>query len=578
MAASHPIPETTQALAQQKPLLWRAFAFSVIAGLLVLAPTWYMLEVYDRVVNSRSLMTLAMLTLLVLMLLAVMEVLEWARADTLREAGERVDAALAPRVMTAIHGAQLQQGQSLGIQPLLDLRVVRDAFHGAALPALLEAPVALVMLVVLFLIQPLLGFVALGGALVQASISWANERGTSAALLQANRSEMQARSYVDNTLRHGEVIAAMGMEADMRRQWQALQNETLALQARASDHAGVFQALGKWLQITLSSALLGLGAWLLLRDELQGGSGMLIVGSVLGGRVLAPMVQLVSQWRSVMQVRAAWQRLTVWLEKQPATPPGMPLPAPLGKLTVEALTANAAPGGPPVIRNLNFQLQPGEVLAVIGASASGKSTLARMLVGLWSPLAGNARLDGADISTWNKIELGPHIGYLPQGVELLAGTLAENMARFGEPDPAKLQAAARAVGMHDWIASLPQGYDTPVGEDGVMLSGGQRQRVALARALYGDPVYVVLDEPNASLDESGHAALTQALRGCKARGATVILMTHLPSALAAADKVLVMREGSQQAFGPRDKVLEALQRARTAAPSTPPASGLKVVA
>ncbi len=573
MAASvTSLPETAQALARLSPRLWRAFGFSVLAGLLVLAPTWYMFEVYDRVVSSRSGTTLAMLTLLVLLAIAVMEILEWARAETLREAGDRLDAMLAPRVFEAIHGTHLGQGQNPGIQPFIDLRTVRDAFHSPALAALLEAPVALVLLVMLFLIQPVLGWVALAGAVVQGGMSWLNERGTSAVLLRANQSEIQARAYVDNTLRQGEVIAALGMEGDMRRGWQALQRETLAQQAQASDYAGLFQALGKWLQVTLSSALLGLGAWLLLRNELPGGAGMLIVGSVLGGRVLAPLVQLLSQWRSVVQVWGAWQRLTQWLVRLPASVPGMPLPAPCGRVAVEALVAGPAAGAPPAIRNVVFSLQPGEVLGVVGPSAAGKTTLARMLVGLWSPVSGSVRLDGVDVSAWNKAELGPHVGYVPQGVELLAGTLADNIARFGAVDEAALHIAARAVGLHDWISALPEGYDTPVGQEGVMLSGGQRQRVALARALYGNPVFVVLDEPNASLDEVGHLALAQALRDCKARGATVVVMTHLPSVLAVADKMLVLSNGVQQAFGPRDEVLAALRGAsappKTTAPST----------
>ncbi|TXI28051.1 MAG: type I secretion system permease/ATPase [Ottowia sp.] len=569
-ASSAPLPETAQALARLSPRLWRAFGFSVLAGLLVLAPTWYMFEVYDRVVNSRSGTTLAMLTLLVLLAIAVMEMLEWARAETLREAGAQLDVTLAPRVFEAVHGAHLRQGQNPGIQPFIDLRTVRDAFHSPALAALLEAPVALVLLVVLFLIQPVLGWVALAGAVAQGGMSWLNERGTSAALLRANQSEIQARAYVDDTLRQSEVIAALGMEDGMRRRWQALQRETLAQQAQASDHAGLFQALGKWLQITLSSALLGLGAWLLLREQLPGVAGMLIVGSVLGGRVLAPLVQLVSQWRFVVQAWGAWQRLTQWLTRQPASAPGMPLPAPRGRVTVEALAAGPAAGAPPAIRNVAFSLQPGEVLGVVGPSAAGKTTLARMLAGLWPPVSGSVRLDGVDVSAWNKAELGPHVGYVPQGVELLAGTLAETIARFGTVDEAALHAAAQAVGLHDWIAALPQGYDTPVGEDGVMLSGGQRQRVALARALYGNPVFVVLDEPNASLDEAGHLALAQALRDCKARGSTVVVMTHLPSVLAVADRMLLLSGGVQQAFGPRDEVLAALRGVRAPSKTTSP--------
>jgi len=276
--------------------------------------------------------------------------------------------------------------------------------------------------------------------------------------------------------------------------------------------------------------------------------------------VLSPLVLLVSQWRNVVQARLAWQRLCELLERMPSGRPAMSLPAPRGYLSVEGLTAAASAGGPPMLRHLAFGLQPGEVLAVIGPSASGKTTLARMLVGLWPPLAGKVRLDDADVSAWNKAELGPHLGYVPQSVELLAGTLSENIARFGKPDTAALHEAACAVGLHDWIVALPQGYDTPVGDEGVMLSGGQRQRVALARALYGLPAFVVLDEPNSSLDEAGNHALVQAIAHTKARGATVVVMTHLPGVLAVADKALVLYGGAQRAFGPRDEVLAALQK------------------
>lgn len=567
MSVSAAPSEIHQALARLTPYFWRALCLSVLAGLLVLAPTVYMFEVYDRVVNSRNAMTLAMLTLAVFLAIGVMEVLEWARSETLREAGAALDRALAPRVFTAIHAAHLRQGGAAGAQPLMDLRAVRDFFHGPALGAAMETPVALVMLVLLFVIHPLLGWASLAGALLQVGLSWLNERSTSPALLRANQSDMGARAYVDGTLRHSDVIAAMGMEKNMRRRWLAQHEEGLGLQSLASDRAGVLQALGKMLQTTLSSALLGLGAWLLMHDQLLGGPGMLIVGSVLGGRVLAPLVQMVSQWRAVVQAQAAWGRLGQLLERLPPPVQGMPLPKPRGRVTVESLVAGASAGAPPFVKGVAFSLQPGEVLAVLGASAAGKTTLARMLMGLWPPVAGSVRLDGVDVSVWNKAELGPHVGYVPQDVELLEGTLGENIVRFGEVDEKAMVDAAQAVGVHTWITSLPQGYATPVGAAGVMLSGGQRQRIALARALYGNPVFVVLDEPNASLDEDGNIALSRALQEFKARGTTFVVMTHLPSVLAVADKLLIMQGGGQQAFGPRDDVLAALRNASAGAPA-----------
>ena len=311
----------------------------------------------------------------------------------------------------------------------------------------------------------------------------------------------------------------------------------------------------------MGSLLLGLGAWLLLRNQLNGGAGMMLVASILGGRVLAPLVQIVTQWRLVVNVRDSWQRLEGLLASVPATQKSMSLPAPSGRLAVESLMAGPPGGNATIVKNVAFNLNPGEVLVVVGPSASGKTTLARLLVGLWPAAGGKVRLDGSDVFTWNKTELGPCLGYLPQGVELLDGTLAENIARFGEVSTAKVTTAAKAVGLHDFIMSLPQGYESPVGRDGARLSGGQRQRVALARAIYGDPVLVVLDEPNSSLDEAGDAALAAAIIQLKARGTTFVVMTHRTSVLEVADKLMILQDGVMQAFGPRDEVLAALKKA-----------------
>jgi ATP-binding cassette subfamily C exporter for protease/lipase len=367
----------------------------------------------------------------------------------------------------------------------------------------------------------------------------------------------------------------MGMLRDIHRRWMDKQREFLNLQAQASDTGGAFQAASKFLQNTTSSMLLGLGAWLMLRNELNGGSGMMIIASVLGGRVLAPLVQIVTQWQSVVNVRDAWGRLEQLLAGLPVRPPSMPLPPPQGNLTVEAVVATAPGTQVPILKGVAFALPPGEVLAVVGPSASGKTTLARLLAGLWPANSGKVRLDGVDVYTWDKGELGPHVGYLPQGVELFDGTLAENIARFGPVDSAKVEAAARAVGLHEMIVALPKGYDSPVGREGAMLSGGARQRVGLARAIYGDPVFVVLDEPNSSLDEAGDAALASAILQLKSRGTTFVVMTHRTSVLAVADKMLILHEGQNRAFGPKDDVLAAL--AKATAQASQPSQGTALV-
>jgi ATP-binding cassette subfamily C exporter for protease/lipase len=561
MTPNKPASELRQAINALRPYFVRAAWFSLFSSLLVLSPSGYMLEVYDRVVNSRSHLTLAMLTLLVLVAYALMEVLEWARSEIMHEAGLALDQRMSGRVFGAIFEANLRRMPGGTAQPMNDFRTVREFLHSPVLLALMESPVSLVCLVLLFAISPVLGWASVVGALVQGLVGWANERGTQPPLMAANRSAIMAQQYADGSLRNAEVIESMGMLRDIHRRWMEKQREFLGLQALASERAGGYQALTKFIQTLMGSLLLGLGAWLLLHNQLNGGAGMMIIGSILGGRVLAPLVAIVTQWRTVVNFRDAWGRLDGLLAAIPARQPGMPLPAPRGLLQVEQLVAGA-PGNPnAIIRGVAFSLQPGEVLAVVGPSASGKTTLARLLVGLWPAAAGKVRLDGADVFSWDKSELGPHVGYLPQGVELFDGTVAENIARFGPVEKAKVESAARAVGLHEFILALPQGYDTEVGRDGAILSGGQRQRMALARALYGDPVYVVLDEPNSSLDEAGDAALAAALLELKARGTTFVVMTHRTSVLAVADKMLVLRDGMQQAFGPRDDVLAAIRKA-----------------
>ena len=558
--------ELQQALAALRPFFVRAGWFSLLAALLVLAPSGYMLEVYGRVVNSRSVTTLAMLTVLVVGAYVLLEIAEWARAETMRAASVELDNRMRRRLFEAMFEANLRRAPGGGVQSLRDLRTVCEALYSPAVLALMEAPVALLMAVLLFLMSPVLGWSAVVFALAQVLVTWLNERASKPVLMQANREAIAAQQYADGALRNAEVVEAMGMLRNTYARWQRLQQKFLALQAQASEAAGGFQALSKLLQITLSSLLLGLACWLMLHNSLAGGGAMVIVGSILGGRMLAPLVQVVSQWQAVVNARDARQRLERLLEAAPQREQAMALPAPRGLLTVESLVAGPpVPGAAPILRGVQFALQPGEVLAVVGPSASGKTTLARLLVGLWPAAAGKVRLDGADVFLWDKAELGPHVGYLPQGVELFSGTLAENIARFGPVRQAQVEAAARAVGLHEFILSLPQGYETPVGPDGSRLSGGQRQRVALARALYGDPVYVVLDEPNSSLDEEGDAALVRAIAEAKARGTTFVLMTHRTSVLAVADKMLVLREGVQQAFGPRDEVLAALNQAARAA-------------
>jgi ATP-binding cassette subfamily C exporter for protease/lipase len=560
MKPQTPPSELALAFGPLKPVLMRAAVFSMIISLFALSPTVYMLEVYDRVVNSRSGMTLTMLTIVVVLCYAIMEVLEKVRGAMLRAAGVQLDDKLSERVYSAMFQGFLRRQVSGGMQVLNDLKLVREFMFNPALLAVMEAPVALVALALIFAINPLLGWSALVGAFAQMGVAYMNERATRKPLNEANRSAAGAQQFAEASLRNAHVMESMGMLDAVHARWHKRQAEFLSHQAQASEGAGLWTAMSKLIQQLMGSVLLGLGAWLFLGNALNGGGSMMIIGSVLGGRVLAPLAQVVAQWNAVVNVRSAWARLEALLAQVPEKPESMSLPAPKGFLTVESLIAGAPGQQVPIVRGVQFAAQPGEVVAVIGPSASGKTTLAKLLVGLWPSISGKVRLDGADVQSWDKAELGPYLGYLPQGVELLDGTLAENIARFGDVDMAQVEAAARLVGLHELIMSMPQGYNSPIGRDGTMLSGGQRQRVGLARALYGKPVFVVLDEPNSSLDEAGDAALAGAIAALKQLGTTFVVMTHRSSILSVADKILLMREGAQQAFGPRDEVLAALQQ------------------
>ena len=537
------------------PDIRRATAFSAAISLLSLASTVYMLQVYDRVITSSSLTTLAMLTLVVLAAYLVMEVLEWVRSTILQQSGARLDAAFGNRVFEAIFQASLQKARFGGTQALTDLRSLREFCISPALMAVMEAPVSILCLVILFALSPALGWFAVLGALLQLAIAFSMARRTQRPMTEASNAAIAGQVYVHNSLRNAQVIASMGMLAGIQQRWLAKQNRFLQLQATASDHAGALVAASRASQLIQGSALMGIGCWLLLQGNLAGGAGMLIVGSVFGGKVLQPLVQVLTSWKLIGDARNAYVRLETLLQQVPAAVQGMPLPAPKGQVSVEAVTTGA-PGSPvPILRNISFALPAGQCLAVIGPTASGKTTLARILIGLWQPRAGKVRLDGADVYAWNKAELGPHLGYLPQDIELFDGTVAENIARFGVVDPAKVEAAAALAGLQTLRDELPDGYDSRIGEDGALLSGGQRQRVGLARAVYGNPQLVVLDEPNANLDDQGDAILLQMLQALKQAGVTTIVVTHRTHVLGVADQILVLKDGNLQAYGPKDQVM-----------------------
>jgi ATP-binding cassette, subfamily C, bacterial exporter for protease/lipase len=542
------------------PHVRSAACFSVIAAVLVLVPAAYMLEVADQVVNQRDVPTLVLLTLLVIGVLALVELLDRTRLRRLQEAGSLLERRLGERAFTAAFDATLRGVAVGGARAIEDLRTLRDFLASPPVLALMEMPASALFLAALLSVHPLLAVVALAGATLQVAIAWLNERAMRDPLQAGSRAGNDAQRYADGVQRNAPVIAALGLHAQVRQRWDAARQECMRQQAEALRRAAVHHAVARSVQIVLASSLIGLGAWLLVRNQLAQGAGLLILASLVGARMLAPLVIVVAQWRLVLQARAAWDRLDELLATVPARKPGMPLPPPCGTLQVERVTACPPGQAKPVLKDLSFALALGEVLAVSGPSGAGKTCLARVLVGLWACDSGKVRLDHADVFAWDKAQLGPWVGYLPQEVDLLEGTLAENIARFGAPQPAKVEAAARAAGLHEFIMALPQQYETPVGSDGARLSCGQRQRVALARALYGDPVLLVLDEPDAHLDDAGEAALAAAIVAGKARGRTCVVVTQRASPLALADKLLVLRQGQMHAFGPREEVLAALAR------------------
>ena len=531
--------------------------FSGFLNVLMLTPSLYMMQVYDRVLGSRNEATLWVLTLLVVGAFVFMGVLEAIRTWVLVRVGARFDATLNTRVFNATFERSLMQAGSNAAQPMHDLNTVRQTITGPALLTLFDAPWMPVYLVVISLFSIELGLFALVGALILGALALLNEKISKPRLDEAQKYSAQSQLALTNHLRNAEVIEAMGMLPSIRQRWHGLHQKQIQLQAAASDQAAVMGGLTKFVRITMQSLSLGFGALLVLEGRISPGS--MIAASILVSRALAPVEMLVGNWKQIITGRSAYARLQMLLNAHPARQYGMSLPAPTGAMRFEGVST-AAPGSKQaILKNLSFAIAAGECIAVIGPSGSGKSTLARLMVGVWPALAGTVRLDGADLYRWSKDELGPHLGYLPQDIELFDGTVAENIARFGEVDSDLVIAAAKRAGMHEIILRLPKGYDTPLGVGGSALSGGQKQRIGLARALYGDPALVVLDEPNSNLDEQGERALTETIRDLNAKGKTTVLITHRMSALSVVQKIMVLSEGTLKAFGPRDEVLAAMQ-------------------
>ncbi len=552
----NPVREIDAALLQYRRIFGSLVLFSGVINILMLAPSIYMMQIFDRVLTSRNETTLLMLSLIVLGLFMLSGVLDWVRGQVMVRMSAGFDASLGERVFTAAFERNLCDRHANPAQVLNDLSTLRQFITGPGLIAFLDAPWLPIYLAACFLFHAWLGVFALLGSVILVVLAIWNEYATHWYMQEANQRSMAGSSYINATLQNAEVIHALGMLAALRGRWATLQNRALAAQASASRRGLAISGATRFIRISWQSLSLALGAYLVLENEIS--SGAMIAASILLGRAMAPVELAIGSWKQFDSAKSAYRRLCELLAMHPATAPRMTLPPPSGAVRVENLVVIPPGAELPAVNGVSFSLEKGEALAVIGPSASGKSSLLRALVGIWPAMHGTVRLDSADIGNWPRDEIGPYLGFLPQDIELFDGTVAENIARFGTLVAEQVIDAARLAGIHEMVLRFPHGYETRLGAGAFKLSGGQKQRIGLARALYGRPPLVVLDEPNSNLDEAGEQALIEALKTLKEAGCSVVLVTHRSHALAVTDKMLLLKDGVQHLYGTRDQVLKAL--------------------
>ncbi|MDH2348926.1 type I secretion system permease/ATPase [Bradyrhizobium sp. SSUT77] len=535
-----------------------AAIFSLAINLLYLAGPLYMLQVYDRVISSASEITLLMLTIALMMALLALAGLDAVRARVLTRASIRLDQTIAARVMTAIIHRSAGAGGARS-QLLRDFDTFRQFVTGMGIHAIFDLPWAPIYIAVIFVLHPFLGAFALGCSILLILMALLNEWLVKLPLTEAGEAASRSYSFTEMSLRNTEVVRAMGMTEGLLRRWARDRTRMLERQVSASDRAATMQSIIRFLRLAMQSMILGLGAYLVI--ERLATVGAMFAASILLGRALQPVEQIVGSWRNLVSARGAFLRIRELLKADPQRETGLTLPRPKGRLSVEGLTYVPPLSSKPILRAVTFAIEPGEVLGVIGPSGAGKSTLSRHLVGVLAPSAGAVRLDGADVSSWVKTSLGQHIGYLPQDIELFADTVAANISRFQEGEDREVILAARMADVHEMILRLPDGYDTQVGEGGAILSGGCRQRIGLARAIFANPSLLVLDEPSSNLDAEGDAALADCILQLKKRGTTVVIVSHRPATIAVVDKILVLKDGVAEMFGPRAEIMSRLTRA-----------------
>jgi ATP-binding cassette subfamily C protein EexD len=545
--------------------------FSLFVNLLMLVPALYMLAVYDRVLQSGSESTLLMLTVITVFLFLVLGGLEWMRSRILVATSARLDEQLGERTFGAIFAQSLISSRQVSTaQPLSDLVQLRQFLTGPGLLAFFDAPWIPIYVGLMFLFHPYFGAVALLSVLLLLGLTFWNELSTRTDLAEANRDALEATQFTQRNLRNAEAVEAMGMLPRLRARWQTKQRQVLVRQSRASTKAGLINALSRTYRLTIQSLALGLGAYLAIQKQIT--PGLVISGSILLGRALAPLDQMIAGWRGFLSAREASQRLDSLLHTIPKPTPRMALPPLRGQVTLEDLVITVPGRQEPILNGVTLTIEPGTTVALIGPSAAGKSTVARAMLGLYPPAHGRVCLDGAEVHNWDRTQLGQFVGYLPQDIELLDGTVAENIARFGDIDADRVIDAARRAGIHEMVLSFPQAYDTPLIGGGVALSAGQRQRIGIARAVYGRPNLVVLDEPNANLDMAGEAALQTTLHQLQQQGCTVVLVTHRTNILKAVHRIALIVHGKLTLYGPREKVLAAMAQPPTVVATPRPAA------
>jgi PrtD family type I secretion system ABC transporter len=530
--------------------------FSLCINVLMLAVPVYMLQIFDRVLSSRSTDTLVLLSIIIVFAILTLASLEAVRSNVMVRIGSWIDKRLAGTILMASISLPLKSGKDPSVQSLRDLHTFRSFLSGSEIFSFLDSPWTPIFLIIVFLLHPYLGIAALIGAIILFTLAVVNEYVTRPLIIAASSANMQAMQQAEAAVRNADVIEAMGLMPNLVARWDRINHDVLNKQASASYRSGIIIATSKFVRLVLQVSMLGTGAWLVILGELTPGG--MIAGSILMGRALSPVEQAIGAWKSAIAARGAYDRLRQQLHTMPPRAESMDLPEPEGKISVEGLSYIHPGQTKPLLRGINFKLDPGEALGLIGPSAAGKTTLARILLGNITPRIGYARLDGMDVAQWDPEDLGQYCGYLPQDIELFSGTVKENIARMGEGEPEKIVEAAKLAGCHDMILHFPNGYDTTIGESGASLSGGERQRIALARALYGNPRFVVLDEPNANLDAVGEEALLSAVKNLKEKGVTLVMIGHRPNVLQHVDKILVLRQGQVQDFGAREEVLARL--------------------